>query len=135
MPTITVTCAPLQAIERKRLALAFTRQLKALGAEPAHCMVFFNPLAPGCVFSAGMPLPTVDGDGAALQFYQRITLSVARDAIAHAALAEGLHRCLGTHYPDAFVYLQFDPILPEQVFYSAGAGLINAGNPQGTTGP
>ena len=134
MPTITVTCAPLQPIERKRLALAFTRLLKAQGADTTHCMVFFNALEPGCVFSAGMPLPTVDGHGVALQFYLRITLSAARDGLAHTALAEGLHRCLVSHYPNAFIYLQFDPILPEHVFYSAGTALINAHHQQGKPG-
>jgi hypothetical protein len=134
MPTITVTCAPLQPIERKRLALAFTRLLKAQGADTTHCMVFFNALETGCVFSAGMPLPTVDGHGVALQFYLRITLSAARDGLAHTALAEGLHRCLVSHYPNAFIYLQFDPILPEHVFYSAGTAWINAHPQQGKPG-
>ncbi|MFJ2982788.1 MULTISPECIES: hypothetical protein [unclassified Pseudomonas] len=134
MPTLTVSCAPLPTLERKRLALAFTRQLKNLGADTAHCMVFFNPLPEACVFSAGMPLPTVDRDGVAAQFHVRITLSVARDTLAHQALAQGLHGCLRTLYPNAFIYLHFDPILPEHVFFSAGAELINAAYQQGKTG-
>ncbi|MFJ3076473.1 MULTISPECIES: hypothetical protein [Pseudomonas] len=135
MPTLSVSCAPLPPLERKRLALAFTRQLKQLGAETAHCMVFFHPLAADCVFSAGMPMPISDREGAPAQFHVRITLSAARDRLAHQALAEGLHGCLRTHYPNAFIYLHFDPILPEHVFFSAGAQLTNAAQQQGNTGP
>ncbi|MCI0911368.1 MULTISPECIES: hypothetical protein [Pseudomonas] len=134
MPTLTVSCAPLQPLERKRLALAFTRQLKQLGADTAHCMVFFNPLPEASVFSAGMPMPVADRDGAPAQFHVRITLSQARDRHAHQALAEGLHGCLRTQYPKAFIYLHFDPILPEHVFFSAGAELTNAAHQQGKTG-
>lgn len=133
MPTLSVSCAPLQPLARKQLALAFTRQLKQLGADTAHCMVFFNPLPEGCVFGAGMPMPIVDREGAPAQFHVRITLSAARDRLAHQALAEGLHGCLRTHYPNAFIYLHFDPILPEHVYFSAGAQLINAAQ-QGKTG-
>ncbi|MFT0520388.1 hypothetical protein [uncultured Pseudomonas sp.] len=135
MPTLSVSCAPLPPLERKRLALAFTRQLKQLGAETAHCMVFFHPLAADCVFSAGMPMPISDREGAPAQFHVRITLSAARDRLAHQALAEGLHGCLRTHYPNAFIYLHFDPILPEHVYFSAGAQLTNAAQQQGNTGP
>lgn len=135
MPTLSVSCAPLPPLQRKRLALAFTRQLKQLGAETAHCMVFFHPLAADCVFSAGMPMPISDREGAPAQFHVRITLSAARDRLAHQALAEGLHGCLRTHYPNAFIYLHFDPILPEHVFFSAGAQLTNAAQQQGNTGP
>ncbi|MFJ4156119.1 hypothetical protein ACIPZF_15155 [Pseudomonas sp. NPDC089752] len=131
MPTVTVSCAPLPLPERKRLALAFTRQLKSLGADTGHCMVFFNPLSEACVFRAGMPLPIADREGMAAQFHVRITLSAARDQLAHQSLAEGLQGCLRTLYPHAFIYLQFDPILPEHVFFSAGAELINAAYPQG----
>jgi len=134
MPTLNVSSAALQPLARKRLALAFTRLLKALGAETAHCMVFFNPLPEACVFSAGMPLPITDHDGLPAQFHVRITLAAARDRQAHQALAEGLHACLRTHYPNAFIYLHFDPILPEHVFFSAGAELTNAAHPQGKTG-
>jgi len=133
MPTLHVSCAPLQPLQRKRLALAFTRQLKDLGAETAHCMVFFNPLPQDCVFSAGMPMPIADREGTPAQFHVRITLSAARDRLAHQVLAEGLHACLRRDYPNAFLYLQFDPILPEHVFFSAGAPLINAAHPQGNT--
>ena len=49
-------------------------------------------------------------------------------------VAEGLHQCLRTPYPNAFIYLHFDPILPEHVFFSAGAELINAAQQQGKTG-
>ncbi|WP_430303385.1 hypothetical protein [Pseudomonas sp. DC418] len=134
MPTITVSCAPLQPLQRKRLALAFTRQLKQLGAETAHCLVFFDTLSEASVFSAGMPMPIADRNGAPAQFHVRITLSAARDNLAHQALAEGLHQCLRTRYPNAFIYLHFDPILPEHVFFSAGAELINAAQQQGKTG-
>jgi hypothetical protein len=134
MPTLSISCAPLQPLERKRLALAFTRQLKQLGADTAHCMVLFNPLPEGCVFSAGMPMPITDREGVPAQFQIRITLSAARDHLAHQALAEGLHACLRTHYPNAFIYLHFDPIEPEHVFFSAGAQLVNAAQPQGNTG-
>ncbi|WDY55576.1 hypothetical protein [Pseudomonas sp. PSKL.D1] len=134
MPTITVACAPLEVLARKRLALALTRQLKQLGAEAAHCMVFFSPLPEACVFSAGMPLPTLDRSGVPAQFYLRVTLDAARDAKAKQALAEGLHQCLRSQYPSAFIYLHFDPIQPEQVFFSAGPVLVNAAQPQGKTG-
>ncbi|NIE74853.1 hypothetical protein F3J45_10455 [Pantoea sp. Ap-967] len=134
MPTLTVSCAPLQPLDRKRLALAFTRQLKALGADTAHCMVFFTPLAQGCVFSAGMPLPVTDREGLPAQFHVRINVSASRDRLAHESLASGLTQCLRTQFPQAFIYLQFDPILPEHVYFSAGADLINAANPQGMTG-
>ncbi len=133
MPTLNVSCAPLQPLARKHLALAFTRKLKQLGADTAHCLVFFNPLSEGCVFSAGMPMPIVDREGAPAQFHVRITLSAARDRLAHQALAEGLHGCLRTHFPKAFVYLHFDPILPEHVYFSSGTPLINAAQ-QGKTG-
>ncbi|MNE66517.1 hypothetical protein D3C80_1620720 [compost metagenome] len=95
--------------------------------------MFFSPLADACVFSAGMPLPIVDQHGAPAQFFLRITVSVERDRLARQALAEGLQRCLQAQYPNAFLYLHFDAIQPEQVFYSAGSTLINAGTPQGTT--
>ncbi|WP_449432999.1 hypothetical protein [Pseudomonas putida] len=134
MPTINVCSAPLPPAARKRLALAFTRQLRDMGAQSAHCMVFFNPLAQACVFSAGMPMPCEDRDGAPAQFHLRISLSLERDTQALATLAEGLHHCLRTHYPNAFIYLQFDPIQPVHVYYSAGAQLINAENQQGITG-
>ncbi|HDS1733692.1 MULTISPECIES: hypothetical protein [Pseudomonas] len=134
MPTITVACAPLALIERKRIALGFTRVLKGLGADPAHCMVFFAPLPLDCVFSAGMPLPSVDRHGKPAQFHVRITLSEERDGAAQQALADGLYSALRGSYSDAFIYLQFDPIAPEQVFYSAGTSLINAGSQQGSTG-
>ncbi|MFJ4347742.1 hypothetical protein [Pseudomonas sp. NPDC089401] len=134
MPTLDVSCAPLQPLARKRLALALTRQLKALGAESAHCMVFFKPLPEGCVFSAGMPLPTADREGLPAQFHVRVTLSAARDRQAHEALASGLRQCLHAQYPNAFIYLQFDPIQPEHVYFSAGPDLTNAANPQGKTG-
>ncbi|MFK0310324.1 hypothetical protein ACIQUF_03685 [Pseudomonas sp. NPDC090233] len=134
MPTLTISCAPLHLPERKRLALAFTRQLKSLGADTAHCMVFFHPLAEACVFRAGMPMPIADREGVPTQFHVRITLSAARDRLAHQALANGLHGCLRTLYPHAFIYLQFDPILPEHVFFSADAELTNAAHPQGNTG-
>ncbi|MCV9917378.1 hypothetical protein OIU19_01060 [Pseudomonas sp. BT-42-2] len=133
MPTITVACAPLALIERKRIALGFTRVLKGLGADPAHCMVFFAPLPLDCVFSAGMPLPSVDRQGKPAQFHLRITCSEERDALAQQVLADGLYAALRATYSGAFIYLQFDPIAPAQVFYSAGSALINAGSPQGST--
>lgn len=134
MPTITVACAPLPLIERKRIALGFTRVLKSLGADSAHCMVFFAPLPLDCVFSAGMPLPSQDRDGQPAQFHVRITLSSERDMLAQQTLADGLYAGLRSRYSTAFIYLQFDPIAPEQVFYSAGAALINASTQQGSTG-
>ncbi|EPO7629444.1 TPA: hypothetical protein MD708_004113 [Citrobacter freundii] len=130
MPTITVACAPLALIERKRIALAFTRLLKGLGADPSHCMVFFAPLPPDCVFRAGMPLPCIDRNGQPTQFHVRVTLSVERDRLAQHDLADGLYAGLRKSYGDAFIYLQFDPIAPEQVFYSTDSALINAGTQQ-----
>ncbi|AGZ35251.1 hypothetical protein C4Q28_14440 [Pseudomonas sp. SWI6] len=133
MPTITVSSAALQPVERKRVALACTRQLKQLGADPAHCLVLFETLPPGHAFSAGMPLPSADQHGAPLQFHLRITLSVERDLQQQQRLAQGLHSCLRSVYPSAFIYIHINLIEPAQVYYSAGPELINADHRQGST--
>ncbi|MDZ3991804.1 hypothetical protein [Pseudomonas sp. Teo4] len=135
MPTITVSSAALAPLQRKRVALAFTRQLKHLGADPGHCLVLFESLAPGHVFRAGMPLPVAAQDGAPAQFHLRITLSVDRDQQQQRLLAQGLHSCLHDLYPNAFIYMHFNLIEPAQVFYSAGPELINADNRKGSTAP
>ncbi|WP_313294661.1 hypothetical protein [Pseudomonas sp.] len=135
MPRLNITCAPLPALQRKQLALDFTRELKAIGADAGHCLVFFKDLTESCAFRAGMPLPILDHDAQPAHFHLHLTVSAQRPQAVLDALATSLRECLYRRYPNAFIYLEFDPIQPVHVYYGAGAQFTNAGYSQGTSRP
>jgi|GEM_PF-2267876 phenylpyruvate tautomerase PptA (4-oxalocrotonate tautomerase family) len=123
MPSIQISTVPLKTARRRAIAIQLTRWLSAHGVPPAHVIVQFTEIAPGTVFSGGLPLDALPGwrDG---RCHAVVTCSIdpGRDQEFRTGLAAELARVLGPAQESVFLYIEFRLTPPGQVYLAGSSG-------------
>jgi hypothetical protein len=137
MPTITIRTGALPATQRRLVALRLARWLGAEGVEPAHAVVRFEDSADGSVYVGGLPVEALD-PGAERPVHAEVTCCVGpdRDGDFRARLATEIARALPTGASMPFLYLEFRPTSPADVWIGRHGELRRADDhPAPTTVP
>jgi hypothetical protein len=132
MPTIEISSPALPVPARRAVALRITRWLADRGIPPAHVVVRFTDLAANTLFSGGLPVDVLAGRSPAAGSadspraaagpktvrHASVTCCIGpdRDEAFRADLATEIAGALGLSERTAFLYIEFRPTSPAQVF-------------------
>lgn len=125
MPTIDISTPTLPTPTRRMIAVRLTRWLAARGARPAHVVVRFTEWPSRATFSGAMlveDLPAADDDGLSHASVE-CRVGPERDEEFRADLADEIAAALGLTHDTRFLYIEFRPTSPADVFI-AGRGAL-----------
>lgn len=130
MPTIQINGPALPVSRRRSIAVRLTRWFADRGVRPGHVVVRFTEDPPGSVFSGGVPLEALtpkqaEPDGL---HHAAVTCCVGpeRDEPFREQLAAELANALGMTEQTPYLYIEFRPTSPRQVYLADGGRLRRA---------
>ncbi|RBM19448.1 hypothetical protein [Streptomyces sp. PT12] len=127
MPTITIDTPELPVPRRRAVAVRLTRWLSRHGVTPAHVVVRFVDTPPNSAFSGGMPLDALpQGDSQVRHASVVCCVGPERDERFREALADEVAQALGTTEQTPFLYVEFRPTPPAQVYLARAGRLTRA---------
>lgn len=131
MPTLDIASPELTLQHRRRAALRLTRWFASRQATAAHVVIRFHAVPPDSVFAAGIALSSPnrrsdDADERSVPFAMvSCCIAVERDADFRKNLALELQQALEIR-DSAFLYVRFEPVDRQNVFYSIAGHLVSA---------
>lgn len=124
MPTISIETRELRPTVRMAISVRLTRWLADRNVDPAHVVVRFATTADRTVFSGGVPVEAL-GHGS------RTATAICcvapdRDDAFRGALAEEIAAALGMSEDASFLYVEFRPTPPGNVYVAHDGRLSRA---------
>ncbi|MEJ7705050.1 MAG: hypothetical protein WKF47_15985 [Geodermatophilaceae bacterium] len=106
--------------------MRLTRWLVARGVRAAHVIVRFTEDPPNTVFSGAMPVEALPGETGLHHASVTCCVGPDRGEEFHAALGEEIALALGMTEQTPFLYIEFRPVLPSDVYLAATGRLARA---------
>jgi hypothetical protein len=130
MPTIEIDSPELPVATRRAVSVRLTRWLSDRDVRRSNVVVRFRTEAENSAYSGGMPLDALPGTDA-VPHHASVTCCVSpdRDEPFRRELAAEIADALGMHDRTPFLYVEFRPTPPSQV-YVAERGQLRRGDEQ-----